>query len=154
MKVGNNLYRMLMAASMAHTKWDYETSMNILKDKKRLYLLGLMLLPAILTSLAFAAELPSVLGGHEAYTPAFYSTNIFIISILVGLCAGLITGCIGAGGGFIITPALMSAGVKGILTVGTDLFHISRKLLWERPFIESWEMYQSLWQSHSWWAPA
>ncbi len=129
MKVGNNLYRMLMAASMAHAKWDYETSMNILKDKKRVYLLGLMLLPAILTSLAFAAELPSVLGGYKAYTPAFYSTNIFIISILVGLCAGLITGCIGAGGGFIITPALMSAGVKGILAVGTDLFHIFAKAI-------------------------
>ncbi len=129
MKVGNNLYRMLMAASMAHAKWDYETSMNILKDKKRVYLLGLMLLPAILTSLALAAELPSVLGGHEAYTPAFYSTNIFIVSILVGLCAGLITGCIGAGGGFIITPALMSAGVKGILAVGTDLFHIFAKAI-------------------------
>ncbi len=129
MKVGNNLYRMLMAASMAHAKWDYETSMNILKDKKRVYLLGLMLLPAILTSLAFAAELPSVLGGYKAYTPAFYSTNIFIVSILVGLCAGLITGCIGAGGGFIITPALMSAGVKGILAVGTDLFHIFAKAI-------------------------
>src|SRR5208283_2284793 len=129
MKVGNNLYRMLMAASMAHAKWDYETSMNILKDKKRLYLLGLMLLPAILTSLAFAAELPSVLGGYKAYTPAFYSTDIFVVSILVGLCAGLITGCIGAGGGFIITPALMSAGVKGILAVGTDLFHIFAKAI-------------------------
>jgi uncharacterized protein len=129
MNVGKNLYQMLMAASRAHAKWDYETSMNILKDKKRVYLLGLMLLPAILTSLAFAAELPSVLGGYKAYTPAFYSTNIFIISILVGLCAGLITGCIGAGGGFIITPALMSAGVKGILAVGTDLFHIFAKAI-------------------------
>ncbi len=129
MDLGNKLYRMLMAASMAHAQWDYETSMNILKDKRRLYLLGLMLLPAILTSLAFAAELPSVLGGYKAYTPAFYSTNIFIVSILVGLCAGLITGCIGAGGGFIITPALMSAGVKGILAVGTDLFHIFAKAI-------------------------
>src|SRR4030042_3363490 len=118
MKLGKNLYRMLMAASMAHARWDYEMSMNILKDKKRRYLLGLMLAPAILTSLAFAAELPGVLGGYKAYTPAFYSTNIFIVSIMVGLCAGLITGCIGAGGGFIITPALMSAGVKGILAVG------------------------------------
>jgi len=129
MILGKNLYRMLMAASMAHARWDYETSMNILKDKKRLYLLGLMLAPAILTSLAFAAELPNVLGGYKAYTPAFYSTNIFIVSILVGLCAGLITGCIGAGGGFIITPALMSAGVKGILAVGTDLFHIFAKAI-------------------------
>jgi uncharacterized protein len=41
----------------------------------------------------------------------------------------LITGAIGAGGGFIITPALMSAGVKGILAVGTDLFHIFAKAI-------------------------
>jgi uncharacterized membrane protein YfcA len=47
----------------------------------------------------------------------------------VGVCAGLITGCIGAGGGFIIAPALMSAGVKGILAVGTDLFHIFAKAI-------------------------
>jgi uncharacterized membrane protein YfcA len=43
--------------------------------------------------------------------------------------AGLITGCIGAGGGFIIAPALMSAGIKGILAVGTDLFHIFAKAI-------------------------
>ncbi len=47
----------------------------------------------------------------------------------IGLAAGLITGCIGAGGGFIITPALMAAGVKGILAVGTDLFHIFAKAI-------------------------
>jgi hypothetical protein len=52
-----------------------------------------------------------------------------VASILIGLCAGLITGCIGAGGGFIIAPALMSAGVKGILAVGTDLFHIFAKAI-------------------------
>jgi uncharacterized membrane protein YfcA len=45
------------------------------------------------------------------------------------LAAGLITGCIGAGGGFIIAPALMSAGIKGILAVGTDLFHIFAKAI-------------------------
>ena len=36
---------------------------------------------------------------------------------------------VGAGGGFIITPALMSAGIKGILAVGTDLFHIFAKAM-------------------------
>jgi len=129
MKWGKDMYRMFMAASMAHAKWDYETSMNILRDKKRLWILGLMLVPAALTTLAFAADLPAQLGGEKAYTPAYYSNFIFVISIAVGLCAGLITGCIGAGGGFIITPALMSAGVKGILAVGTDLFHIFAKAI-------------------------
>jgi uncharacterized membrane protein YfcA len=114
---------------MAHARWDYETSMNILRDRKKLLILGLMLLPVLLISVAFAMDLPQILGGHKAYTPAYYSTGIFLVSILIGLCAGLITGCIGAGGGFIITPALMSAGVKGILAVGTDLFHIFAKAI-------------------------
>jgi hypothetical protein len=61
--------------------------------------------------------------------PSHYTNLIFFASIFVGLCAGLITGCIGAGGGFIIAPALMSAGVKGILAVGTDLFHIFAKAI-------------------------
>ena len=69
------------------------------------------------------------MGGKKAYGPAYYSTSIFVVSIFIGLCAGLITGCIGAGGGFIIAPALMSAGVKGILAVGTDLFHIFAKAI-------------------------
>ena len=122
-------YELLMQGAVAHAKWDYETSMNIVKSKRRLWILGLMVLPVILVSVAFAAGLPEILGGHKAYTPAYYTTTIFMVSILIGLCAGLITGCIGAGGGFIITPALMSAGVKGILAVGTDLFHIFAKAI-------------------------
>ena len=129
MKRGRRLYQLLLQASLAHAKWDYETSMTILKDKKRLWILGLMLAPILLVSVAFATGLPEILGGHKAYTPAYYTTTIFVVSILIGLCAGLITGCIGAGGGFIITPALMSAGVKGILAVGTDLFHIFAKAI-------------------------
>ena len=130
MRWGRQLYRMFMAASTAHARWDYETSMSIIRDKKKMYLLGLMLLPAVLTTVAIAATgLPDILGGHKAYNPAYYSPTIFVVSIAVGLCAGLITGCIGAGGGFIITPALMSAGVKGILAVGTDLFHIFAKAI-------------------------
>jgi len=129
MKRGKQLYQMFMAASKAHARWDYEMSMSILRDKRKLWILGLMLLPILLISAAFAADLPDVLGGHKAYTPAYYSTSIFLVSIVIGMCAGLITGCIGAGGGFIITPALMSAGVKGILAVGTDLFHIFAKAI-------------------------
>ncbi|MBU0960506.1 MAG: sulfite exporter TauE/SafE family protein, partial [Proteobacteria bacterium] len=93
----------------------------------------LLLVPIILGGIAMASgdvtSLPDVLGGKKAYTPAFYTPTVFIASILVGLAAGLITGCIGAGGGFIIAPALMSIGVKGILAVGTDLFHIFAKAI-------------------------
>jgi uncharacterized membrane protein YfcA len=113
-------------ASMAHAKWDYEVSMSIIRNKKRLWLLFFMLLPILVISFADAG---SMLGGKTAYAPAFYSTTIFMVSIAIGLAAGLITGCIGAGGGFIITPALMAAGVKGILAVGTDVFHIFAKAI-------------------------
>ena len=132
MKTGRKIYHLLMDAAMAHARWDYETSMNILRSRKRLLILGLLALPVILVAVAVAAgpeTLPAILGGKKAYSPAFYSTGIFIVSILIGIGAGLITGCIGAGGGFIIAPALMSAGIKGILAVGTDLFHIFAKAI-------------------------
>jgi len=123
---------MMMGAS-AHAKWELEMSNNIFRDKKRMFILGLLTIPIILGGIAFAEQigsaLPELLGGKKAYSPAFYSTGIFIVSILIGLGAGLITGCIGAGGGFVIAPALMSAGIKGILAVGTDLFHIFAKAI-------------------------
>ena len=130
MNAGRKLYQMLYASAVAYAQWDLETSLTILKSRKRLIILGLLALPAILFSVAVAADqLPEILGGKKAYSPAFYTPGIFLVSILIGLCAGLITGCIGAGGGFIITPALMSAGIKGILAVGTDLFHIFAKAI-------------------------
>jgi hypothetical protein len=125
--------RFMMMGAQAHARWELETSRVILEDKKRMVLLGLLLVPAILGSFAFADQItgamPELLGDKNAYSPAFYSNGIFIASILIGVCAGLITGCIGAGGGFIIAPALMSAGIKGILAVGTDLFHIFAKAI-------------------------
>ncbi|RLB38190.1 MAG: sulfite exporter TauE/SafE family protein [Deltaproteobacteria bacterium] len=125
--------RFMMSGAVAHARWEQEVSTRILRDKKRLFILLLLTLPAVLGGIAFAQEisnaLPEVLGGKKAYSPAFYSTGIFVVSILIGLGAGLITGCIGAGGGFVIAPALMSAGIKGILAVGTDLFHIFAKAI-------------------------
>jgi uncharacterized membrane protein YfcA len=123
---------MIMGAK-AHAKWELDVSNNILGDRKRLVILTLLTVPIILGGIAFADQigetLPKVLGGKKAYSPAFYSTFIFTVSILIGMVAGLITGCIGAGGGFVIAPALMSAGIKGILAVGTDLFHIFAKAI-------------------------
>jgi len=125
--------KFMMMGARAHAKWELEMSNNILRDKKRMFILGLLTIPIILGGIAFAEQiggaLPELLGGKKAYSPAFYSTGIFIVSILISLAAGLITGCIGAGGGFVIAPALMSAGIKGILAVGTDLFHIFAKAI-------------------------
>ena len=125
--------RFMVMGARAHAKWELNVSHTILGDKRRLIALGLLLVPVIVGGIAFADEmgeiLPDILGGKKAYSPAFYSTFIFVVSILIGLVAGLITGCIGAGGGFVIAPALMSAGIKGILAVGTDLFHIFAKAI-------------------------
>lgn len=120
------VYDFLMSASVAHAKWDLEVSTSIIKNKKKLMILLAMLTPIFAISFVDAGDM---IGGKTAYAPAFYSNLIFVVSIAVGLAAGLITGCIGAGGGFIITPALMAAGVKGILAVGTDLFHIFAKAI-------------------------
>lgn len=128
-----NLGLFMMAGARAHAKWELDISNTILRDRKRVAILALLLVPIVLGGIAFAEEighvLPGFIGSKTAYSPAFYTPTIFFASIGVGLCAGLITGCIGAGGGFIIAPALMSAGVKGILAVGTDLFHIFAKAI-------------------------
>jgi uncharacterized membrane protein YfcA len=123
------LYQAIQMACVAHARWEICVSDNIMRSSRRRWLLLLMLLPILPIGVALAGGLPNILGGKEAYAPAYYTPVIFLVSILVGLCAGLITGCIGAGGGFIITPALMSVGVKGILAVGTDLFHIFAKAI-------------------------
>lgn len=128
-----DFYNLLVKGSQAHARWELEMSTNILSCRKRRALLLLLLLPIFVGGIALAGGdgtgLPSVIGGKSAYMPSHYTNLIFFASIFVGVCAGLITGCIGAGGGFIIAPALMSAGVKGILAVGTDLFHIFAKAI-------------------------
>lgn len=124
------LYESLMQASRAHARWEIETSNVILKDRKRLFILLIMAMPILIPAVAHAAgSLPGFIGSKSAYGPTFYTPEIFYGSMAVGLIAGLITGCIGAGGGFVITPALMSLGVKGILAVGTDMFHIFAKAI-------------------------
>ena len=133
MKFFNQWGKFMIMGARAHARWEIETARTILHDRKRLLILGLLIVPVLLGGMALAGagsgELPEILGGKKAYSPAFYTNAIFLVSILIGLGAGLITGCIGAGGGFIIAPALMSAGIKGILAVGTDLFHIFAKAI-------------------------
>ncbi|NLZ17093.1 MAG: sulfite exporter TauE/SafE family protein [Desulfobulbaceae bacterium] len=132
MQFFRDLYKFMLTGAQYHARWELEMSTNILRSRKRLFVLGLLLIPVFAGCFwAFAADgsVPGFLGGKSAYGPSHYTNTIFLASIVVGLCAGLISGCIGAGGGFIIAPALMSAGVKGILAVGTDLFHIFAKAI-------------------------
>ncbi|MCU0578683.1 MAG: sulfite exporter TauE/SafE family protein [Desulfobacterota bacterium] len=126
MSIGKQIFEFLKAGAVAHARWDYEVSMSIVKNRKKMLILLALLLPIFAVVFCEAAD---ILGSKTAYAPAHYTTTIFMVSIAIGLAAGLITGCIGAGGGFIITPALMAAGVKGILAVGTDLFHIFAKAI-------------------------
>jgi len=124
------LYESFMQASRAHAEWEIETSLEIVKNRKKLLILFVMALPLLIPAMAHAAStLPAFIGGKAAFGPSFFSPATFYGSIAVGVIAGLITGCIGAGGGFVITPALMSLGVKGILAVGTDMFHIFAKAI-------------------------
>ncbi|WP_165076426.1 MULTISPECIES: sulfite exporter TauE/SafE family protein [unclassified Desulfovibrio] len=129
MGFGRQLYHFLLAGSEAYARWDFEVSTSILKNHKKLLLVLALAAPIFLCCIAEAYDPHEILGGHAAYAPAFYTLPIFLAAIGVGVAAGLITGCIGAGGGFIITPALMAVGVKGILAVGTDLFHIFAKAI-------------------------
>lgn len=124
-----DLYEFMMTGAQAYAKWDLATSTRILKSRKKLLLILALAAPIFIICAAEAYQQPEMLGGHAAYGPAFFTTKIFLASIGIGLTAGLITGVIGAGGGFIITPALMAVGVKGILAVGTDLFHIFAKAI-------------------------
>lgn len=133
MKCLRELLNLMVMGSRMHARWEIEVTRVIGRDKKRWLLLCVMLGLLLLGGVVFASQvdqvLPGLLGGKKAYSPSFCSFGIFGVSILVGMGAGLITGCIGAGGGFIIAPALMSVGIKGVLAVGTDLFHIFAKAI-------------------------
>jgi hypothetical protein len=123
----------LRAASGAQAQWECSVSAAVLGSRKRLLVLLLLVLPIVLLAPTHAAQiLPEqipILGGSRAFMPSFVTETMFFGSILVGLIAGLITGVIGAGGGYILTPALMSFGVRGIMAVGTDQFHLFAKAI-------------------------
>lgn len=47
----------------------------------------------------------------------------FISLIIVGLVGGLLSGFIGSGGAFVLTPAMMSLGVPGAIAVASNMCH-------------------------------
>lgn len=126
--------QVMQGIGQAQARWEVSLSSAVFASRRRLLLLCLLTLPALLfvaveASGAGLAQMPSLLGGSKAYMPSYANDTMFYGSILVGLIAGLITGVIGAGGGYILTPALMSFGVRGIMAVGTDQFHLFAKAI-------------------------
>ena len=124
----------LSEMSRAQARWEIDTAGLIFKRRRWALLVALApVLVLLLIRVAVASDLlpdkVPILGGSKAYMPLFADTKMLLGSVLVGLCAGLITGVIGAGGGYILTPALMSFGVRGIMAVGTDQFHIFAKAI-------------------------
>ena len=126
--------RGLSDMGMAQREWDLACSRTLLFRRRGLlaFLVLTAVAPTLLWAAAEAGYLPEkvpILGGSKAIMPAAVNGTMFAGSILVGLIAGLITGVIGAGGGYILTPALMSFGVRGIMAVGTDQFHLFAKAI-------------------------
>ena len=113
----------------AQARWELEVSRTILARRRKVLLVALLPIGLVFGAELALAALPETIGGHKAYLPALVNTQMLLGSLLVGLLAGLITGVIGAGGGYILTPALMSFGVKGIMAVGTDQFHLFAKAI-------------------------
>src|SRR3989344_5935584 len=59
--------------------------------------------------------------------------NLDLITILylfiVGFIGGLVSGFIGSGGAFVLTPAMMSLGVPGLVAVASNMCHKFPKAL-------------------------
>lgn len=49
--------------------------------------------------------------------------------LIVGLIGGLVSGFIGSGGAFVLTPAMMSTGVPGVVAVASNTCHKFPKAL-------------------------
>jgi len=52
-----------------------------------------------------------------------------ILLILVGFVGGMVSGFIGSGGGFVLTPAMMTLGAPGIVAVASNMCHKFPKAL-------------------------
>ena len=59
------------------------------------------------------------------HSNAFVELTFANVSILflVGVIGGMVSGFIGSGGAFVLTPAMMSLGVPGIVAVASNMAH-------------------------------
>jgi uncharacterized membrane protein YfcA len=70
---------------------------------------------------------------HDAVSQTANFINLDMMSILylfiVGFIGGLVSGFIGSGGAFVMTPAMMSMGVPGLVAVASNMCHKFPKAL-------------------------
>ena len=77
MKFFRELNQFMMAGAKAHARWELEMSNNILKSRKRLLVLGLLLIPVFLGGMAFADSVASAMPGFPGTSSGAsgFSTN-------------------------------------------------------------------------------
>ncbi len=127
-KVGIILGLPSILAIFATRKWIVPAIPDVLYQigsfevTKRLFLLGLFAILMILTSYTM------IKGRKEATTPAIDFNVLLILSL--GVLIGVLTGLVGAGGGFLIIPALVFiTGLPMKAATGTSLFIIGTNSL-------------------------
>ena len=64
MNVARRVFEFLKLSSQAHARWDYEVSMSILKNRKKMLILLVALLPILVIMFAEAGDM---LGSKTAY---------------------------------------------------------------------------------------
>ncbi len=97
-------------------------------SNKHLFILGftlLSLLAPIFGNCEDILKVPAIIGNtNNPYILPDGEGPGFLISAALGLVAGMLSSSIGAGGGLIVVPALMSAGISGIYAVGSEMFRL------------------------------
>src|SRR4030043_168851 len=66
---------------------------------------------------------------HEVANFINLDTANIVYLFLVGFVGGLVSGFIGSGGAFVLTPAMMSMGVPGLVAVASNMCHKFPKAL-------------------------
>ncbi len=69
--------------------------------------------------------MPSVFG--DIFVPISWTTGILVV--LLGFIGGVLSGFIGSGGAFFMTPGMMNLGVSGVVAVGSNITHKFGKAL-------------------------
>ncbi|OEU65724.1 MAG: hypothetical protein BA863_15440, partial [Desulfovibrio sp. S3730MH75] len=101
--------------------------MNYLSDKRLLFFLIIIfaILIPITGLCADTIKAPQYIGNtNNPYILPDGSGPGFLLSAAIGLVAGMLSSTIGAGGGLIVVPALMTAGISGIYAVGSEIFRL------------------------------